>query len=76
MSQWLKAITEARCERTEKPGAQWKTLQQIAKEMGLSRPRTASIVTELIEAKKADRKSFVISTGSVVRPVPHYRLVK
>lgn len=75
MSEWLDLVQRAGDEPdTVPPG--FKTIHQIAKEIGKSYPRTSHIVRSLMEKGLAKRSSFRVQAGSRMVPVFHYKPAK
>lgn len=50
----------------------WKTMREIAAELGLSTVHTSHFVRDLGDAVEC--RKFRIKTGNKVYPVPHYRI--
>jgi hypothetical protein len=52
----------------------WLTTRQIAKQIGKAMPTTGALLGRAVAEGRAERKMFRVTTGSVTRPIPHYRL--
>jgi hypothetical protein len=74
MSDWIKALREARLGGSENVPKGWKTVRQLADEFGLQRPQTYTNLERMLSAGKTEKKNFRISVGSLVRATPHYKL--
>jgi hypothetical protein len=53
---------------------EWLTTRQIAKQIGKAMPTTGALLNRAVAEGRAERKLFRVTTGSVTRPIPHYRL--
>ena len=60
----------------EEVPAGWHTLRHIAAKLGKAESTIGAHLSRVVREGKAEVKSFRILTGKVVRPVPHYRLLK
>jgi predicted transcriptional regulator len=70
---WADALGSAIADKAPPP--EWKTVAQIAKEVGKSTGVIAHHVAKLVAAGKAERRVYRISVGARPFPVPHYRLI-
>jgi hypothetical protein len=71
-SAWAAALASPVILDEVPPG--WFTARQLAKKLGKSDARTGHMLGQAVQDGRAERQSFRITTGSVTRPVPHYRL--
>ncbi len=54
----------------------WHTAREIGKELGKAGSTIGTLLARAVREGRAERQEFRIRTGSVTRPVPHYRLLK
>jgi response regulator of citrate/malate metabolism len=52
----------------------WLTACQVAEKVGRARGTVGALLAAAVREGRAERRSFRITSGSVTRPVPHYRL--
>jgi response regulator of citrate/malate metabolism len=70
----MSSFLSLKIRRAEKVPKGYKTTQQIADECGRSRAQTARLLLVGVRNGEVECKNFVITTGQVTRPVPHYRM--
>lgn len=73
LKKWC-AVLSAPSATVEKVPDGWHTCVDLAAKMGLSRVTLSRKLGDAIRNGRAEVKKFVITTGAVTRPVPHYRL--
>lgn len=71
---WLNTLQSAIESTVDDAPKDFKTLLQIASEIGKSRTQTGTLMRIAIAGGNVDVKLFRIKSGQVIRPVPHYRL--
>lgn len=72
-NQWLVAMKTAKSLNVDKVPAGWKTIAQIAIEVGMSPSRVRTIVSDLVNRKKVLYKRFRVGCGRRGSyPVYHY----
>lgn len=78
VNDWQNALAQVKGVKADVVPSGWKTARQIAEETKTSYSMSASrIVGPLILAGMAECKKFRILTPSgIIRPIPHYRLIK
>jgi predicted ArsR family transcriptional regulator len=54
----------------------WLTARQLAAKLGKAESTVSSQLSRAVREGRAETQSFRIASGKVVRPVPHYRLLK
>jgi hypothetical protein len=59
---------------TEQVPDGWLTTMQICEQLNQSRSYVARRLGERMKDGSCEMKTFRIRTGSIVRPVPHYRI--
>jgi hypothetical protein len=57
----------------DKVPREWTTLINLAPLLGVSDRQVYNIASRFIKAGHAERRTFRIKVGSMIRPVPHYR---
>jgi hypothetical protein len=72
---WASALGVSIVERCEAVPPGWKTAEQISRDIGLRRAQTSARLRAAIAANRAEVRHFRIESGSVTRPVPHYRIL-
>ena len=72
LARWCAVLSEAKPADKVPPG--WLTAKQIAEKTGKALSTIGSQVCRAISEGRCERKDFRICTGSMVRPVPHYKL--
>lgn len=70
-SAWAAALKPQIVEDTVPPG--WFTTKQLAVKLGKPRPTMARLLAEAVAAGRCEVQNFRATTGSVTRPVPHYK---
>jgi response regulator of citrate/malate metabolism len=73
LADWC-AVLSAPSSAVEKVPEGWHTCIELAEQMGKSRITVGHKLADAVREGRAEVKKFVITTGSVTRPVPHYRL--
>lgn len=58
----------------EKVPEGWYTVHQLSKSLGKAHSSIGHSISRAVKEGRAERKLFRIQTGSVTRPVPHYKL--
>jgi len=71
---WCAALSTSVTTETVSPG--FLTAKQIALKLGKAPSTIGTQLCRAVAEGRCERQSFRIATGSVVRPVPHYRLLK
>ena len=71
LAKWCEVLS-TRATETVPEG--WLTCIQLAEKLGKSRITVGILLGKAVREGRAEVKKFVITTGSVTRPVPHYRL--
>ena len=83
MSDWAKALQKYVLEnKTTPPEKGWKTVNQIADEVGISRCHASRQVNKLVKLGQAEMRMYeLVISGSkdggrrpYSRPIPHYRV--
>ena len=54
----------------------YKTTKQLAQIWGVATVTASHKLTLLCDAGKVELKRFYVKTGQVVRPVPHYKIIR
>ena len=52
----------------------WLTAKQIATELGKATATVGALLCRAVSEGRCERKLFRVTSGSVTRPIPHYRL--
>ncbi len=73
---WADALQSAILTKVDKVPPGFQTMFQIAAQIGKSRPRTGELMQIAIAGGNVEVRQFRIKTGQIMRPVPHYRLIK
>ena len=74
-SAWAAALAEPLIQpETVPPG--WLTAKQISATQKCSDVRTRAKIGALLKAGKCEMRVFRVNLGRVIRPTPHYRLLK
>ena len=74
VSEWVEALSSSHLEHVP---PEWKTSDQISREIGKSRSRTSALLMRGLQEGKIERRMFSIISGARgVCPVPHYRIIK
>ena len=71
-SAWAAVLTTQQAPDRVPPG--WLTIKQIAEKTGKASSTIGAQVCRAVAEGRCERKDFRIRTGSMVRPVPHYKL--
>ena len=72
LARWCAALATSQDPDKVPPG--WLTAKQICKQVGKALSTVGGQLNRAVKEGAAERTTFRILTGSVVRPVPHYRL--
>ena len=75
LARWCAVLAELNAPTDIVPPG-WRTLGDLAKQIGATVPTLQRKMRWLIKEGKAERRSFRIQLAKNVRPVPHYRLRK
>jgi hypothetical protein len=73
-SAWAAALATPAIEDTVPPG--WLTSRELGAKLGKAGSTIGTLLARAVREGRAERQEFRIRTGSVTRPVPHYRLLK
>ena len=73
---WLDQLREEFSGHAEDVPDEWKTVKQLAKEIGMSEVHTRKVLAKGIEIGTVDVRKFKIQTITRLMPVPHYRQKK
>ena len=71
-SAWAAVLTTQQA--PDKVPAGWFTVKQIAQKTGKACSTIGSQICRAVAEGRCERKDYRIRTGSMTRPVPHYRL--
>ncbi len=52
----------------------WLTAKEISAKLGKATPTVGALLCRAVFEGRCERKTFRITSGSVTRPIPHYRL--
>ena len=74
LAKWC-AVLEAGSAVAEVVPQGWYTIRQLAQARGRSDCATSTVIAKLVEAGRAEKKTFAIRLAQQTRPVPHYRLL-
>ena len=74
LAKWC-AVLEAGSAVAEVVPQGWYTIRQLAQARGRSDCATSTVIAKLVEAGRAEKKTFAIKLAQQIRPVPHYRLL-
>lgn len=72
LAAWCAALASPIVADEVPPG--WLTSRELCKRLGKSDSRMGELLRLAVEAGKCERQNFRIVVGSILRPVPHYRL--
>ena len=72
LARWCAALSEGK--PTDKVPDGWLTAKQIAQTTGKAASTIGMQLCRAVSQGRCERKEFRICTGSLVRPVPHYKL--
>jgi hypothetical protein len=75
-NEWMLAIMDASSKSADIVPAEFKTRQQIGKEIHLGTSQTNKIIKKLIECGAAESKYFRIKVTNGVHPIVHYKIIK
>jgi len=68
---WAAALRAPAVTDVIPPG--WFTTKQLADKLGKPRPTMTRLLAEAVAAGRCEVQRFRVTTGSVTRPVPHYK---
>jgi hypothetical protein len=71
LAKWCAALASPAVTDVIPPG--WFTTKQLADKLGRPRPTMGRLLAEAVAAGRCEVQKFRMTTGSVTRPVPHYR---
>jgi hypothetical protein len=71
-SAWAAALTAPVAVDVVPP--EWLTTRQLAEQLGKAFPTVGALVGRAVAEGRCERKMFRVTSGSVTRPIPHYRL--
>lgn len=77
-SEWVIALNKLMATEIDEVPKDWKTRDQIAKDMGLSPNQASKIITRLKRAKMIEVQKFKIKTQAktgIIKQIDHYRLL-
>jgi hypothetical protein len=72
LAAWCAALAAPAIEDTVPPG--WLTSRELGAKLGKAGSTIGTLLARAVREGRAERQEFRIRTGSVTRPVPHYRL--
>ena len=70
-SAWAAALASSIVQNVVPPG--WFTTRQLAEKLNTPLPTMGRLLSESVAAGRCEVEKFRVTTGSVTRPVPHYR---
>jgi hypothetical protein len=71
LAQWCVALASPAVTDLVPPG--WFTTRQLAEKLNKALPTMGRLLAEAVAAGRCEVQHFRATTGSVTRPVPHYR---
>jgi hypothetical protein len=71
LAQWCAALASPAVTDEVPPG--WFTTKQLSEKLGKPRPTMTRLLAEAVAAGRCEVQHFRATTGSVTRPVPHYK---
>ena len=76
-SEWAIALQKHLLEGIDPPPDGWKTVRQIAQEIGKTKGYASKIIFRLLKLGLAEKKSYrvLIPKSKTGRMIPHYRLL-
>jgi len=72
LAQWCAALASPAVTDVVPPG--WFTTRQLAEKLNTPLPTMGRLLSESVAAGRCEVEKFRVTTGSVTRPVQHYRL--
>jgi uncharacterized protein YutE (UPF0331/DUF86 family) len=75
-NEWLALIAENQSSKIDKIGKEWKTREQIQKELNYCVQYTIDVLNDLIKKKKVEKKNFKVMRSNKIQAIPHYRIIK
>jgi len=70
-SAWAAALASSIVQNAVPPG--WFTTRQLAEKLNTPLPTMGRLLSESVAAGRCEVQRFRVTTGSVTRPVPHYK---
>jgi response regulator of citrate/malate metabolism len=71
LAQWCAALAMQAVTNVVPPG--WFTTRQLAEKLNTPLPTMGRLLSESVAAGRCEVEKFRVTTGSVTRPVQHYR---
>jgi hypothetical protein len=71
LAKWCAALASPSVTDVVPPG--WFTTKQLSDKLGKPRPTMTRLLAEAVAAGRCEVQHFRATTGSVTRPVPHYK---
>ena len=71
LAQWCAALATPAVTDVVPPG--WFTTKQLSEKLGRPRPTMGRLLAEAVADGRCEVQHFRATTGSVTRPVPHYK---
>lgn len=72
LAKWCAALSAAVV--TEEVPEGWYTTRQLSQKLGKALPTMGAQLNRAVAEGRCERKLFRITSGSVTRPIPHYKL--
>lgn len=72
LAKWCAVLATSQAPDKVPPG--WLTAKEISERVGKALSTIGGQLNRAVKEGSAERKTFRVMCGSVVRPVPHYRL--
>jgi len=73
---WTDMLAEARLPEVEPAPEDWKTVKQIAAEIGKSDSHTQRLLQDAFEKGRSERKQYPVFSGFRYYPIFHYRMIE
>ena len=70
-SAWAAALASSMVQNVVPPG--WFTTRQLAEKLNTPLPTMGRLLSESVAAGRCEVQKFRVTTGSVTRPVQHYK---
>lgn len=74
LNDWAAAIASHMASRADVVPPGWKSVAQIADELGRSISHTSKCIRGMIASGGAEVRTFTVQVGDACRRVPHYRV--
>jgi hypothetical protein len=71
LAQWCAALASPAVTDVVPPG--WFTTRQLAEKLNKALPTMGRLLAEAVADGRCEVQKFRVTTGSVTRPVPHYK---